>query len=57
MLKKTLYPKTKRVPSKLKNIEITEKLDGSNLCLFKKKNYPQKRELSQTHLSCHVELM
>ena len=35
MLKNTLYPKTKRVPSKLKNIEITEKLDGSNLCLFK----------------------
>ena len=36
MLKKTLYPKTKRVPNKLKNIEITEKLDGSNLCLFRK---------------------
>ena len=36
MLKKTLYPKTKRVTSKRKGVEITEKLDGSNLCIFRK---------------------
>ena len=36
MLKKTLYPKTRRVSTEQKMIEITEKLDGSNLCIFKK---------------------
>ena len=36
MLKKTLYPKTKRVSTKRRGIEITEKLDGSNLCIFRK---------------------
>lgn len=34
-LKTTLYPKTKRVGSLSTNIVITEKLDGSNLGLFK----------------------
>ena len=36
MIKKTLYPKTKRVSTKQKQVEITEKLDGSNLGLFRK---------------------
>lgn len=36
-MKKTLYPKTKRVKVELKyNCQLTEKLDGSNLCIFKK---------------------
>lgn len=34
MIKKTLYPKTKRIQLKNK-IEITEKLDGSNIGFFK----------------------
>lgn len=36
MLKKEIYPKTKRVSCSGEHIEITEKLDGSNLCIFKK---------------------
>lgn len=36
MLKKEIYPKTKRVRCSGEHIEITEKLDGSNLCIFKK---------------------
>lgn len=36
MIKKTLYPKTERVKICNKNVcQITEKLDGSNLCIFK----------------------
>lgn len=35
MLKKSIYPKTKRVQGKDEFV-ITEKLDGSNLCIFKK---------------------
>lgn len=36
MLKKTIYPKTERLKVSSENIcEITEKLDGSNLCIFK----------------------
>ena len=35
MLKKAIYPKTKRVQEKDEFV-ITEKLDGSNLCIFKK---------------------
>ena len=35
MIKKQIYPKTERISSK-GEIIITEKLDGSNLCLFKK---------------------
>ena len=36
-MKKTLYPKTKRVKVEQKNTcQLTEKLDGSNLCIFKK---------------------
>lgn len=35
MIKKSIYPKTKRL--KLKNeVTITEKMDGSNLVIFKK---------------------
>lgn len=36
MLKKCIYPKTKRVSCVGKLIQITEKLDGSNLCIFRK---------------------
>lgn len=36
MKSKTLYPKTRRVKVGPNSIEITEKLDGSNLCLFRK---------------------
>ncbi len=36
MLKKQIYPKTKRVNCSERQIVITEKLDGSNLCIFKK---------------------
>lgn len=36
MVKKAIYPKTKRVSCSRKLIQITEKLDGSNLCFFKK---------------------
>ena len=36
MIKKTIYPKTERVKKINENIcQITEKLDGSNLCIFK----------------------
>ena len=36
MIKKTLYPKTERVKISNDNMcQITEKLDGSNLCIFK----------------------
>lgn len=35
MFKKEIYPKTKRVSCKGEIVEITEKLDGSNLCIFK----------------------
>lgn len=36
MIKKTIYPKTERVKVSSENVcEITEKLDGSNLCIFK----------------------
>ena len=34
-LKKTLYPKTKRIAEFNSKVTITEKLDGSNLTLFK----------------------
>lgn len=36
MIKKCIYPKTKRVKCSGDLVEITEKLDGSNLCIFKK---------------------
>lgn len=36
MIKQQIYPKTKRVKCSRDRIEITEKLDGSNLCFFKK---------------------
>ena len=36
MIKKSIYPKTKRVSCGRKLIQITEKLDGSNLCIFRK---------------------
>lgn len=35
MLKKTMYPKTSRIGNKMGDILITEKLDGSNLSIFK----------------------
>lgn len=36
MIKKSIYPKTTRVKCKFDVVEVTEKLDGSNLCIFKK---------------------
>lgn len=36
MFKKQIYPKTKRLKCEPDLIEVTEKLDGSNLCIFKK---------------------
>lgn len=36
MLKKEIYPKTKRLSCKGDKVYLTEKLDGSNLCIFKK---------------------
>lgn len=38
MIKKSIYPKTQRIKCIGENIEITEKLDGSNLVIFKKDN-------------------
>lgn len=38
MVKKCIYPKTKRVSCIGKLIQITEKLDGSNLCFFRKED-------------------
>lgn len=35
MIKKTMYPKTSRIGNKMGDILITEKLDGSNLSIFK----------------------
>lgn len=35
---KQIYPKTKRVPCDGEKIYLTEKLDGSNLCIIKKEN-------------------
>jgi len=36
MIKKTMYPKTPRISVEGDKICITEKIDGSNLCIFKK---------------------
>jgi len=36
MIKKSIYPKTIRLSCSGENVEITEKLDGSNMCIFKK---------------------
>lgn len=38
MIKKEIYPKTKRVSIEGMKVELTEKLDGSNLAIFKKDN-------------------
>lgn len=38
MIKKEIYPKTKRVSCIGNKVYITEKIDGSNLCIFKKNN-------------------
>lgn len=35
---KEIYPKTKRIPVMGYNIQLTEKLDGSNMAIFKKDN-------------------
>lgn len=36
MIKKEIYPKTERIKEKGAAVYITEKLDGSNMCIFKK---------------------
>jgi len=38
MIKKEIYPKTERVTNAGDKVFITEKLDGSNMCIFKKDN-------------------
>ena len=38
MIKKEIYPKTKRVSCVGDKVYVTEKLDGSNLVFFKKDN-------------------
>ncbi len=38
MIKKEIYPKTERIKCKGEKVYITEKLDGSNICFFKKDN-------------------
>lgn len=38
MIKKEIYPKTQRVSCKGDKVVVTEKLDGSNLCIFKKED-------------------
>lgn len=38
MIKKEIYPKTKRVSVEGDKVYITEKIDGSNLCIFKKED-------------------
>lgn len=38
MIKKEIYPKTKRISVDGFKIQLTEKLDGSNLAIFKKNN-------------------
>lgn len=38
MIKKEIYPKTKRISIDGFKVQLTEKLDGSNLTLFKKDN-------------------
>lgn len=39
MLKKTIYPKTTRVKvNEIESCQLTEKIDGSNLCIIKKDN-------------------
>ena len=38
MIKKSIYPKTKRVKCDGDIVQITEKIDGSNLCIFKKED-------------------
>ena len=38
MIKKEIYPKTKRLSCTGDKIYITEKIDGSNMCIFKKNN-------------------
>ena len=36
MIKKEIYPKTKRVSCSGEKVYLTEKIDGSNLVFFKK---------------------
>ena len=61
MIKKEIYPKTKRVSCTGEKVEVTEKLDGSNLCLFKKNDVlyiaQRKTILSFDELEEHKDLM
>ncbi len=36
MIKKEIYPKTERLKCDMEKVYVTEKLDGSNMCIFKK---------------------
>ena len=61
MIKKEIYPKTKRVSCAGLNVEVTEKLDGSNLCIFKKYDVlyiaQRKTILSFDELEEHKDLL
>lgn len=65
MIKKEIYPKTKRVSSLGDKVYLTEKLDGSNLVIFKKddvlyiaqrKNIYSIDELGQAKVICYKGL-
>jgi hypothetical protein len=61
MIKKEIYPKTKRLKISGEKISITEKLDGSNLCIFKKNDVlyiaQRKTILSIDEIEEHKDLM
>ena len=61
MIKKEIYPKTKRVKCSGLLVEITEKLDGSNLCIFKKDDIlyiaQRKTILSLAEIEEHKDLL
>lgn len=52
MIKQSIYPKTPRVGNKRNNFIITEKLDGSNLCIFK---YEDKLHFAQRNTILTME--
>lgn len=56
MFKKEIYPKTKRIPVMGYTIQLTEKLDGSNMAIFKKNDElyiaQRKNIISLSELKC-----
>lgn len=52
MIKKSVYPKTQRIGVADRHFTITEKLDGSNLCIFKKDGrlfFAQRNNIMEEH--------